>query len=408
MISSEQQIFNQIERAKNILITFPIDWNGDALASALAFYLFLKKMGKNAEIVAAKVGDNKSEVFNFLPGFFEVKNSLDNIAKFIVSLDITNAKVDQIKYVVNKNTLDFIISPKEGWFTKDDVRSATSGYKYDLVIALGTSDLESLGKIYDNNVDFFYKTTIVNIDHHPGNEEFGQVNFIELNAVATAEILFEFLKDYRADFIDEDIATCLLTGIIYKTKSFKTPNLTPHALATTSELIRLGARREEIVNHLYRSRDIKVLKLWGRVLNNLQGSGENRLVWSTLFKNDFDMTGSNEESLLEVVDELIINIPQAKIIILFYSTSELNLVSELDEEDKAQTAIIHTKDQAPQFFATKAVVYAVKNINALDLVKEFNPTGTRKTAHIDISQPLKTASEKIISLINSKLDKLAL
>jgi nanoRNase/pAp phosphatase (c-di-AMP/oligoRNAs hydrolase) len=277
-----------------------------------------------------------------------------------------------------------------------------------LVIALGTSDLESLGKIYDNNVDFFYKTTIVNIDHHPGNEEFGQVNFIELNAVATAEILFEFLKDYRADFIDEDIATCLLTGIIYKTKSFKTPNLTPHALATTSELIRLGARREEIVNHLYRSRDIKVLKLWGRVLNNLQGSGENRLVWSTLFKNDFDMTGSNEESLLEVVDELIINIPQAKIIILFYSTSELNLVSELDEEDKAQTAIIHTKDQAPQFFATKAVVYAVKNINALDLVKEFNPTGTRKTAHIDISQPLKTASEKIISLINSKLDKLAL
>jgi len=408
MISSEQQIFNQIERAKNILITFPIDWNGDALASALALYLFLKKMGQKVEIVAARVSSGQNETFNFLPGFFEVKNSLDNIAKFIVSLDITNAKVDQIKYVVNKNTLDFIISPKEGWFTKDDVHSATSGYQYDLIITLGTSDLESLGKIYDNNVDFFYKTTVVNIDHHPGNEEFGQVNFIELNAVATAEILFEFLRDYKADLIDEDIATCLLTGIIYKTKSFKTPNLTPHTLATTSELIRLGARREEIVNHLYRSRDIKVLKLWGRVLNNLQGSGENRLVWSTLFKNDFDLTGSSEESLLEVIDELIINIPQAKIIVLFYSISELNLVSELDEEDRAQTAIVHAPGQNSQFFTTKVIVYAVKNINAFDLVKEFNPTGTRKIAYLNVSQPLKSASEKIISLINSKLDKLAL
>ena len=419
MISTEQQIFNQIERAKNILITFSIDWNGDALASALAFYLFLKKMNKNVDVAASRIDGQKNEPYKFLPAFTDIKTSLDNLAKFIVSLDITNAKVDQIKYVIDNNTLNFIISPRSGWFTKDDVRAATSGYKYDLVITLNASDLESLGKIYDGNVDFFYKTTIINIDHNPGNEEFGQVNFVELNAVATTEVLFELFKDYRADFIDEDIATCLLTGIIYKTKSFKTPNLTPHALATTSELIRLGARREEIVNHLYRSRDLNVLKLWGRVLNNLQGADENKVIWSTLYKNDFDLTGATPESLSEVIDELIVNIPQAKVIVLFYSTSEINLADGIDEAASAQTAIVHEVDQraatvakqpgtlSAELFNTKAIVYTVKNFNALELVQGFNPTGTRKIAHIILNELLAATSAKILTAVRSHLDKLA-
>ncbi|MDP2766655.1 MAG: hypothetical protein Q8O41_04270, partial [Candidatus Methanoperedens sp.] len=64
-------------------------------------------------------------------------------------------------------------------FTEDDISSRSSGFKYDLIIALDTADLESLGQIYDNDTEFFYKTPIINIDHHSENEEFGQINFIE-------------------------------------------------------------------------------------------------------------------------------------------------------------------------------------------------------------------------------------
>lgn len=45
-----QQFFNIIEKSSNILITFPIDWNGDAISGSLALALYLKKMGKNVEI----------------------------------------------------------------------------------------------------------------------------------------------------------------------------------------------------------------------------------------------------------------------------------------------------------------------------------------------------------------------
>jgi nanoRNase/pAp phosphatase (c-di-AMP/oligoRNAs hydrolase) len=404
MISAEQQIFNQIEKAQNILLSFSVDWNGDAISSALAFYWFLKKMGKNVEMAAAPVSDTKSRIFSFLPGFSDIHPTLDNLAKFIVSLNITNAKVDQIKYVMSEKTLDFIISPKAGWFTKDDVATATSGYRYDLIITLNAPDLESLGKIYDNNVDFFYKTNIINIDHHPANEEYGQINFVELNAVSATEVLFELFRDYKPELIDEDVATCLLTGIIYKTKSFKTPNLTPHSLATTSELIKLGARREEIVTRLYRSRDLPILRLWGRVLNNLNGLNDNQLLWSSLFQNDFAETGSVEDNLLEVIDELIINIPQARLIAVFYSLTE-NPLAEDQSAASPETIVVH-HDSQEKLFQTKAVIYAVKNVSAVELVKEFNPTGGRKIAYLSSSQPLALFRQEITNTLQNKLDKL--
>jgi len=406
MMTLNQQAINQLERAKNILVTFPIDWNGDALAGALALALFLRKTGKLVEIAAERLPAAKNGAFNFLPQVGEIKNQLENLSKFIVSIDISNAKVDQIKYTISENRLNFIISPKEGWFDKDEVKASNSGYRYDLIITLGAPDLESLGRIYDNNVDFFYKTNIFNIDHSANNEEYGQVNLIELNAVSITEIIFSLFKDYRPDLIDADVATCLLTGIIYKTKSFKTPNLTPQALAFTSELINLGARREEIVNHLYRSRPLSVLRLWGKVLNNLESSEDGQLVWSKLYQDDFAVCGASEADINEVMDELSTNMPQAKVLALFYSLNETKrLTGEVEREDDNQTIVIHG-DKAEPIFNTQTLIYAFKNINALDLVKEFSPSGVRKSAYFKLTQPLSLALDRTIKLIQTKLDKI--
>ncbi len=390
MLTQEQQIFEQIKKANHILITFGKNWSGDAIASALALRLYLKKLGKEADIVAEEPEQNNpaiqtpKKIFSFLPGFTEIKNSIDNLRKFIISLDITNAKISQIKYKIENNTLNFIIAPKNGFFTNDDISTSSSGFKYDLIITLDTSDLEALGKIYDNDTEFFYKTPIINIDHHSNNEEFGQINFIELTAVATAEILFSLFDSYSRELIDEDIATCILTGIIIKTKSFKTSNITPHTLSITSQLISMGGRREEIVNRLYRSRDINVLKLWGRVLARLSGNLNNQLIWSTLSYNDFIKTNSKERDLNDVIEELIINIPQAKIILLIY---------EKNEDEKKTTNII---------------AYSVKNINSMYLLKEYNPQGTKRMAHAKLNKNIIEAENEIIELVKNKLNKMDL
>jgi len=383
MLTQEQQIFEQIKKAQNILITFKKTWSGDEVASALALFLFLKKMDKNVEIAAEQF--SQDQLYSFLPAYKEINNSLDNLRKFIISLDITNTKVSQIKYQQEENKLNFIISPQDGFFTADDIEAHSGGFKYDLIIIVSSPDLESLGKIYDNDTEFFYQVPLINIDHKSNNEEFGQINFIELTAVATSEILFSLFESFSRELIDENIATCLLAGIIAETRSFKTPNITPHALLTASQLISMGARREEIVNQLYRSRSLNVLKLWGRVLARLSSTLDNKLVWSTLNSADFSKTNSSEKDLTDVIDELIISIPQAKVIVIIYETNGTGAPAQ-----------------------TKIIIHATKNIDSLALAKEFNPTGAKSLAEARINLPLAEAEKIVIKTIEEKLNKLPL
>jgi len=379
MLNLEQQVFKQIEKSKNILIIFSDDREGDLISSALALFLFLQKQGFDVSVAGHGL-DNTKSTFSFLPAYGQIQSSLNNLRRFIVSVDISKAKVNQIKYLVDNNVLNFIISPSEGWFKPEDVSARAGEFKYDLIITIGCSDLESLGNLYDENVEFFYKTPIINIDHKATNEEFGQVNFIDLNAVAVSEILYYLFKNYKSDLITAEIATCLLAGIIQKTKNFKTSNLTPRTLLTTSQLISLGANREEIITHLYRSRDLATLKLWGRVLNNLKAEKEEELIWSVLHQQDFQETKTSLNSLNDIIDELIMNVPSARLVAIIYEDS---------------------------LAATRIILYSLKNINILDLVKEYQPQGTAKIASILINKDLKTVAAELIPELKNKLEKIA-
>ena len=182
MLNLEEQINKQLQKANNILIVFNSDWEGDAIASSLALFLFLKKINKNVDIAAAKNSfiapeKNDKHLWQFLPSFQSITHTLVNLRKFIVSLNIKQASISQIKYSVEGEKLNFIIAPEKGWFKPEDVSSHFSGFKYDLIFCVDSPDLESLGSIYDNNVEFFHKTPIINIDHQADNEEYGQINY---------------------------------------------------------------------------------------------------------------------------------------------------------------------------------------------------------------------------------------
>ena len=378
MLNLEQQIFKQIEKSKNILLTFTVDSDGDALAAALAFFIFLKKLNKNVDLAGDKIEKNNNPLF-FLPNYSQIQNNLINLRRFIVSLDISQAKINQIRYTIDNDKLNFIISPSRGWFKAEDISTQAGEFKYDLIISLGAVDLESLGEIYNQNIEFFYKTTIINIDDHSNNEEFGQINYIDLNVAAVSEIIFYLLKNYQPELIDEDLATCLLAGIISKTKNFKTNNLSPRTLLGASQLISSNARREEIINHLYRSHNLAALKLWGKILNNLQSEQNGQLIWAKLKQSDLENSNVDEQAITEIVDELIANIPDAKIIIIL---EELALAS------------------------TKLIIYSLKNISALEMIKEYGPNGNIKLASAILNKDIETASSEIIPEIKNRLEKI--
>mgnify|MGYP001187662301 CR=1 FL=1 len=385
MLTLEQQIFKQIDKSENILIVFNADWNGDAVASALGLFLYLKKIGKKTEIAAHLAEDdaaaNKAAAaWRFLPAFEKIQSSLKNLRKFIVSLDISQATINQIKYTVDGHKLNFIISPEKGWFTPEDISTSSSGFKYDLIFVLDTPDFESLGAIYDNNVEFFYKTTVINIDHQADNEEYGQINYLDLNVVSTAEMVYNLIKQHSQEPLDEDIATCLLAGIISKTKNYKSANLTPRTLLTSSKLIGLGARREEIINQLYRSKPLAVLKSWGKILNNLKTEDQGRIVWSWLEEKDEISTLINGQlDVQEIFEEISASVAEAKFIFI---------------------AGVH-----PQSEGIFILIQAAKGFSSIEVLKNYSPAGNTRIASAILPFSREEWQEKFIAALKDKLDK---
>jgi phosphoesterase RecJ-like protein len=375
MALNESEQFNKaIQDSHHILITFPQDYTHDAVASALALYLVLTKKDKLVDIAATDFILPPN--LDFLPRAEVIASKIANLQKFVITLDTADNQIDEFSYNLEGDKLKIFISPKTGSFSQNQVTAANTDYKYDLIITLDAPDLASLGAICQNNTEFFYNTPIINIDANPENEHFGQINLVNINAVATAEIIYNLIAGLDKNRLDKNVATCLLAGLITKTRSFKTPNVTPKTLEIAGQLLAAEADRDLIVKKLYRSRSLSTLNLWGRALARLKSHDGNKLVWTLITEHDFMEAGSTAKDLPEVIDELISFIPGVEIVALIY-------------QQNADVRVLLT---------------TLKNQNALFLASDFNAQGNKNTVEFCLkNQTLLEAEKEVTGKIKEKL-----
>ncbi len=373
--TQNQQVFELVKKSRQILIVIRQDWDGDSLASALSLLDFLRKLDKKVDVACSKFKPSNS--FSFLPSS-EIKSKLDNLQKFVISVDITKTELGEFEYDEADGRLNIFITPKLGQLTKEDVSVSMFSFKYDLIFLINSPDLESLGDIYQSNPDFFYTVTKINIDRSYNNEYCGDINLVNLTAAATTEILFDLFKEWNEDLIDENIATWLLTGIIAATKNFKSTKVTPHILNLAGILIAKGARRDQIIQNLYQSRFISTLKLWGRVLSRLNNDLDDKIIWSILSRQDFLETATSPEELIDVIEELIISMPKTEVIVLLYEDNQSNII--------------------------KAIVYSVKKLDAMYLTRKFEPEGNKEMVKFSLSEKnLAQAEREVIEEIKKQI-----
>ena len=376
-LSTNQQIFELVNKNKSILIIFKKDWTGDALAGSLALANVLKKYDKKIDIVCQNFKTPQS--LSYLPTD-QIIGGLSNLQKFVISVDTTKTQVGEFFYDTDEKKLNIYLTPKEGQFGHEDITTAISDFKYDIIFVINSPDLESLGASYNDNSDFFYSTPKINIDNSPKNEYFGNIDVVNLAANSTAEIVYDLIKEFDEKLIDEDIATYLLTGIITATKNFKTQNITPKTLNLASLLVAKGARREQIIQNLYQNRYLSTLKLWGRVLSRLNNDLDDKLVWSSLSVQDFLETATTPADIVDVVDELIVSMPKTEIIVLLYEI-----------KNGSENSI-------------KIIIYSIKNIDSLFIAQKFNPEGNKEVAKFTLAGvTLADAERAVIDEIKNKL-----
>ena len=376
-LNQVQQIYEAIQRSKNPLIVTKRTWSLDSICSGLAVLKLAEKLDRRADFVCESFLAHKN--INFLPHIDRVSSEIQNLNKFIIKLDTSKTKINELSYGHKDDELQIYISPKKGNWSENDLKTQATPYKYDLVVAVDAPDLESMGKVHEEYADFFYKAPIINIDTNPSNEHYGQINHVDITPTSTSELVYGLYENINRSFIDEDIATLLLTGMIAKTNSFKSANITPQTLAIAGQLVSLGARREQIIQNLFRTRNISTLKLWGRALARLKDHGDTGLVWTLLSRQDFIHAGAAPQDLEDVINELMTSYPKARAVAILF-----------EDEEKVKT-ILHTE----------------KPLNALELTRAWRGEGESTRARFALAgMSLVQAEEQIISQLRKNLEKL--
>lgn len=313
-LTAIQQISDQINRSRKILLALPLHVTVDRLAGAYALSRILGKLGKETTVASSA---SALPNLNFVPDVPEVISSLSSGGSLVVSLSTLTAQLSELSYQAESDRVDIFLKAKNGGeFTPSDITVHAAHSAYDLVIILGAQTLEDLGALYQNNTDLFFNVPKINIDTEASNEYFGTVNFIDVTASSIAEMAAEIIDALEQAVTDSNIATSLLGGIIDNTHSFQDPTTTPKTLTTASALIAQGARQQDVIKSLYKTKDFSLLKLWGRALARIKTLPEASLLYSLLTKSDFEKTGEDNDRLMVVLKEILENVSGFQTIVL--------------------------------------------------------------------------------------------
>ena len=239
-------ILEEIKKAQTIVILTHENPDGDAVGSSLAMYMALKQMGKNPDIIIPEL----PRVYNFMPCADEIK--------------------------------------KEG-----------SKENYDLAIAVDAATIKML-----NGWSNYFETAKVKItiDHHSTNTMYGDINFVNPDAPACAQILISII-DYFGVNIDKEIGTCILTGIITDTGGFQYQSTTPETFEFASELLKKGVNVSEVYKRVMNTKSRANFELRKRAIDRMEFLEEGKIAVTYITKQDEEEVNAESGDYEGIVEE---------------------------------------------------------------------------------------------------------
>ncbi len=226
-------------KKRNIILIPHSSPDADALGSCLALYHFFKS--KNEVNIISP--NEYSEILNFLPG----------------SENVLNYERDKEKC---ENMID----------------------KGDVIFTL---DFNSLGRARNlSSLISKSSATTIMIDHHENPDNYADITISNSKMSSTCEMVYDFICSIDKSIIDNKIATCIYTGIVADTGSFRFPSTTSKTLKVGSELINHGVNVTEIFEKLHNNFQFNRLKLLGSTINNFKRISGLPVVYTSITDND--------------------------------------------------------------------------------------------------------------------------
>lgn len=233
----------QLATPKKIVIIPHRNPDGDAMGSTLGLYHFLKQL--NHQVVVISPNDFP-EFLSWLPGSESV-----------------------LIFEKNKEETTKILQ------------------EADLIFTLDFNALHRVGEM-----EAVLKTvpaTFIMIDHHEKPDDYAMYTYSDTQFGSTCEMVYNFISFLgKTDLINKTIATCIYTGILTDSGSFKFPKTTGETHRIVAKLIDLGVENTQIPNLLFDNQSYNRLQLLGRALQNLKVMQEFKTSYIHLSQAELD------------------------------------------------------------------------------------------------------------------------
>lgn len=239
-----KKIKELLSSPKNIVIVPHKNPDGDAVGASLAMYHYLTKKGHKATVISP----------NDYPNFLKWLPASKKVYKF----DMQNRQ--------SKNAID----------------------EASIIFLLDFNALQRVGDDMKNTLEVFTGTFIM-IDHHQKPDTIATYLYSDTSISSTCQMLYHlFEKLDEIDSINPEIATCLYTGIMTDTGSFKFPTTTSITHRIIADLIEKGANNAKIHNNVYDVNSFGRLQLLGRALSNMIVIDKLKTAYIALTQQDLD------------------------------------------------------------------------------------------------------------------------
>lgn len=218
--------------------------DGDALGSCLGLYHVLKQLNHNVKVISP---NEFPSFIAWLPGAEEIgifEKNFESCRNFLLGSDLIF-------------TLDFNALHRAG----DQMGSY----------------LEKLRKPF------------VMIDHHQMPEPYAQITVSDTSFGSTCELLYRFLQQLNLlQYLDTDAATCIYTGIVTDSGSFKFVKTTGDTHRIAADLIDLGVDNPKVHSELFNTTSYNQLQLVGQALQNLKILPQHKTAYTKLTQEELN------------------------------------------------------------------------------------------------------------------------
>ncbi|WP_300978974.1 bifunctional oligoribonuclease/PAP phosphatase NrnA [Flavobacterium sp.] len=140
------------------------------------------------------------------------------------------------------------------------------------------------------------------IDHHQKPDDYAAVMYSDTQFGSTCEMIYNFITYLgQKSSIDKTIATCIYTGILTDSGSFRFPKTTGNTHRIVADLIDLGVENTVIPTLLFDNSSYNRLQLLGRALQNMQLIPEKQTSYITLTQaelNEFHFVKGDTEGIV--------------------------------------------------------------------------------------------------------------